>query len=687
MLFTGVLCFIVLTSAKGVGGCSFTSQNIPVVPFCKNHIRNGKAIVVASNDVPQNQEVNCVCDVKVAGTEELLVNYESPDYTNCGVQLQIENMLYSCQDSVSNINVSDKPQFQMMYTKSTSTSNPDICILLKSISSDASSIKVTCEETYDQSVTFKPTTVQQTSRMTSSQKPFTQYTDRQKSSESTLPPQVSTNVTSHSSSILTALIMNETTSVVGVTSSPLPFSSPLNASSSTMDTTSFPTTASEYFSTKQSARYKSDSTAHSQSTTDMSTQVPNVTTIKHLTSEYSTERSLKTSSTKTSETTPKKQTSRNPHSSSTIVSPTADWPDSTRDVSNPSAAEGINTTTVNSRQTKEEIQLKTVIIVCSVLGCVLFMSIAVALAIVIYKNRTNKLKNTFNPDIHQSYINAFDQERRESKDDGVFLNNVLLTDHVNDPLKRIYSMPYNVKCNVDITSKRYRRAEIDLNPSVPITDTREEKIFPPRSNTGDVKIPRRYLRTSIMDTRYNHVSSTGENENAKVQQDLDLDHYHDNMYQEEQSATHVWKSTNWTDNGGMRDPLEEKSISQFGGGGKHYQTRTNMNEGHGANDIYIIVRKPREKDQQKKRPKLVTFKGFDDVEEETYNESKGITNKRSTEIHDGDNQDLYDKHSLYSSTKIPRVTLDRDYLYSTVSKVNRLSGEEKVYRGQEVGHV
>lgn len=295
--------------------------------------------------------------------------------------------------------------------------------------------------------------------------------------------------------------------------------------------------------------------------------------------------------------------------------------------------------------------------------------------------RTKKTLETLN---QQSYIDAFDPENGSGKSDGASLNRLVPIENINEPPKKLYSIPRELRRNK--VKQNHQRFNEDNKKSA-----ESKNIEVSHRNDGGIvqgSITRYTLRASNIDNDYDHSDNREIDtmERSSVEQWFDYDHVNvhlkDNVV-EEPSNMSGWIGSD--ESGVLSASVSPNPQVEWPA---HYSYKTDgqakssasLTEREAGSELYAIVRKPREIYLQKKRTKLVSFKGYEDDEEEYDHKPKGILKHKSTEAHpiqerhEQDNQE-----TIYDNTHIPRVKLDSTYMYmyAPFSEVNR-SDEEKV---------
>lgn len=295
-----------------------------------------------------------------------------------------------------------------------------------------------------------------------------------------------------------------------------------------------------------------------------------------------------------------------------------------------------------------------------------------------------RTKKTLKSSSQQSYIDAFDQEDGSGKRDGASLNSLVPNENINEPSKELYSIPREFHRNKP--KQNHQRFNDDNKQSFEAKGLEVSH----RNNDGLIQgsITSNPFRASKMDNEYDHFDNRKIDtmQRSSVEGWSDYDHVNahlkDNV-EEEPPDLSGWIGND--ESGILSTTVSPNPQIEWPA---HYSYKkdgllnspASLTESQAGSELYAIVRKPKDMYLQKKRTKLVSFKGYEDDEEENNHKPKGILKHKSTEAHPVEESYVQDnQETIYDSTHIPRVKLDSRYMYMyrTFSEVNR-SDEEKV---------
>ncbi|XP_052790069.1 uncharacterized protein LOC128224285 isoform X2 [Mya arenaria] len=76
-------------------GCRYSSSN--EISICSNGSTTGTQLGIRNTNVPNDQIVQCVCDLEAQSQTNITVYYDAPGYNTCGTKLKLEYVLFSCR--------------------------------------------------------------------------------------------------------------------------------------------------------------------------------------------------------------------------------------------------------------------------------------------------------------------------------------------------------------------------------------------------------------------------------------------------------------------------------------------------------------------------------------------------------------------------------------------------------------
>ncbi|WAQ95256.1 hypothetical protein MAR_027946 [Mya arenaria] len=88
-----------LKSRTECNGCTYSASN--EINICSNGSTTGTRLGIRNTIVPDDQIVQCVCDLQSQSPTHITVHYDGPGYRNCGTTLLLNPLAFSCDDGSS----------------------------------------------------------------------------------------------------------------------------------------------------------------------------------------------------------------------------------------------------------------------------------------------------------------------------------------------------------------------------------------------------------------------------------------------------------------------------------------------------------------------------------------------------------------------------------------------------------